>query len=395
MDMAGSLILIANPGSASRKYALYENERVRGELHFEWLRGRVNCTITRGDQTHSVPVEIDDLALALRHVLPLLQQSDILHVNEKISSVGLRIVAPGAYFLQDRLVDETFTARLEAAQTLAPLHVKATLQELYAIQQQFDVPIVGVSDSSFHATKPEAAWNYGLPLADADHFDIKRFGYHGLSAASVMRALSAIPHLGSKTIICHMGSGVSVAAIQDGKSLDTTMGYSPLDGVIMATRSGSIDWAAGQALKKSLRLSDAEFDTYLNSNCGLQGLGGSSDVRELLEREAHGDAIAHLALTTYIYNIQKAIGQMVAVLGGVDQFVFTGTIGERSAPVREQVMVPFEYINLVINKQANANCVVVREPVDISLRGHPIPIFVIPANESIILAQQTLQIMTQ
>lgn len=392
--MAGTLILAANPGSASRKYALYQNEIPRGELHFEWLHGQIICTLKHGEKLQNIPVGLTDLTQAARQVVQILRTNQVLRPEENIGALGVRIVAPGAYFLQDYVVDEVFIRRLQAAQTLAPLHIGATLDELHALQGQFDVPVVGVSDSAFHSTKPDYAWNYGLPLADADHFDIKRFGYHGLSIASVLHSLEEVPNLGAKTIVCHMGSGVSVAAVQSGKSLDTTMGYSPLDGTIMATRSGSVDWTAGRVLKTALQLSDAEFELYLNTKSGLQGLGGSSDIRELLERETE-DHHARLALATYVYSVQKAIGQMIAVLGGVNQFVFTGTVGERSAVMRERVIERFEYSNLVMNKQVNATCVAPNAPVNISLGAHPIPIFVVPADEARMIAAQTLQAMTR
>lgn len=393
--MAGPLILIANPGSASRKYALYQAEILRGELHFEWLRGKVVCTLKRSvDQQEAILLDIPDLTMAAGQVVTIFESKGVLRKGEMIRRIGLRIVAPGAYFLQDRIIDKAFIDHLEAAKLHAPLHIAATLQELYTLQKQFTVPVVGISDSAFHSTKPEHAWNYGLPLSDVDRFDIKRFGYHGLSVASVVGALEAIDAHNAKTIVCHLGSGVSVSAVQDGKSVDTTMGYSPLEGAIMATRSGSIDWSAAQALKTALRLDDAAFETYLNTASGLQGLGGSSDIRELLEREADGDHYAHLALETYIYNIQKAVGQMTAALNGVDQLVFTGTVGERSAAIRERTLHRFEYLNLVLNKQDNANCIAPNEATDISLGAHPKPIYVIPANESWAMAQRARQIMT-
>lgn len=351
--MAGSLILVANPGSASRKYALFENEQERASLHFEWEYGKVVCTLHRNGEQHVIHNNLQDIRQASGEIIAMLRQNGVLQENEHIEKVGLRIVAPSAYFLEDRIIDDTFVARLESSRPRAPLHIAATLDELYILRSQFSgVAITGVSDSAFHATKPDYAWNYGISLEDADRFEIKRFGYHGLSVASIVHELSHAGVLPPKLIVCHLGSGASVTAVRNGQSIDTTMGYSPLEGVIMSTRSGSIDHSAVHALKEACRFDDNALEDYLNNHSGLLGLGGSSDVRELLRRERNNDQKARLALATYIYSVQKAIGQMAAVLNGADMLVFTGTIGERSADVRTRIAAGLGYLNFAVTGQA-------------------------------------------
>lgn len=390
MGMAGTRILIANPGSASRKYALYDGQQERAQLHFEWGQNKVLCTLNHDGNAQVVPVEVADLTDAASHVMTILQTAGLLPASEQISKIGLRVVAPGAYFLQDHVVDDDFAAALKAAQPRAPLHVAATLEELQTLRQEFPAtPIIGVSDSVFHVTKPDYAWNYGIPLADADRLDVKRFGYHGLSVASVVHTLKKAQKLPAKLVVCHLGSGASVTAVHGGKSLDTTMGYSPLDGIIMATRSGSIDPTAVNVLKTELKLDDAQMETYLNTQSGLLGLGGSSDLRELVARADAGDHYADLAINTYVFAIQKAIGQMAAALGGLDVLVFTGTVGERSAPVRHRVMQRLHYLDLLIDEHANQTCDGSAQLTNIARLANSKPVFVTATDESAEMSRRT------
>lgn len=381
--MAGSLILIANPGSASRKYALFDGRQVRAELHFEFVYGKLACTLSRRQEQHVVRLDFDDMGATADHVVPLLQANNVLQADEHIKRIGLRVVAPSAYFLEDRVVGDDCIARLRALESRAPIHIRATLEELAMLRAQFnDTPIVGVSDSAFHITKPPHAWNYGISLEVADHFEIKRFGYHGLSVASVVRELQHLEKLPPKVVVCHLGSGASVTAVHNGRSVDTTMGYSPLEGVIMSTRSGSIDPTAVRTLKEVCNFDDAATEEYLNNRSGLLGLGGSSDIRELLRRESDGDERSRLALATYVYSVQKAIGQMVAALQGVDLLVFTGAVGERSMPIRQRLVAPLHYLDFAIDESVNQECNAPEQATLISRIAHSKPIFVMPTNEA-------------
>ena len=383
MGMASPLILIANPGSASRKYALFDGGHERASVHFEWVQGKVVCTLYTGDEHHRVQAHLHDLGSATDQVIDILESHDVLGADEEIGRIGLRIVAPGNYFLEDHLITDDFVERLEETKKRAPLHIAATLEELHMLRKRFEgTPVIGISDSAFHITKPDYAWNYGISLEDADRFAIKRFGYHGISVASVVRQLAETEKLPPKVIVCHLGSGTSITAVHGGKSVDNTMGYSPLEGTVMTTRSGSIDPTAVRALKRAGRMDDDAVERYLNQHSGLLGLGGSSDIRELLQREKNDDHLAGLALATFVFSIQKNIGQMAAVLDGADMLVFTGTVGERSAEIRGRILKRLGFLDFIADESDNEKCTSPNEATRISRLAHSKPIFVVPANES-------------
>lgn len=377
------LILIANPGSASRKYALFEGDICRAQLHFEYSGEHVVCTITHEQKQQTLRTDLKDISDVAHTLNRFLQKYNILIEKERIDSIGLRIVAPSSFFLDDMKLTQAVVERLQKLRERAPLHITASLQELHKLRKQFeDVPIYGVSDSAFHRTKPDFAWNYGLPLKDADRLDIKRFGYHGLAVESAICKLDEIGKLTPKVVVAHLGSGASVTAVLSGKSVDNTMGYSPLEGLIMATRSGSIDFSSTQVLRAELGLTDRQLDEYLNYASGLLGLGGSADIRELLKLEADNNHRARLALNTFVYAVQKAIGAMTASLGGIDQLVFTGIIGERSAPIRKQIVQHLGYLDLSLDANANAGCLDPQVPTRISRLARSKVIHVVPIDEA-------------
>lgn len=379
-----SLVLIANPGSASRKYALYNHSDCVARLHFELENNRVICTFWHADKKSKVPVQIESIQDAPEAIVDVLTEGRVLSDQTTIDSISLRIVAPSSFFLQDRVIDDHVVKGLEAAYEKAPLHIGATLEELHRLRAHFPgVTIVGASDSAFHSTKPESAWNYGLPLKAADELDIKRFGYHGLSVGSAVDALISMDKLPPRVIVCHLGGGASVSAVYKGRGFDTTMGYSPLEGLVMATRSGSVDPTAVRELQLRYGMDGDSIQEYLNHESGLLGLSGSSsDIRELLEKEADGDHLAGLALSTYVFNVQKAIGQMTAVLGGVDLIVLTGTVGERSVQIRERIFERFEYLDFSLDKRVNKRTDGPEGPTIISKLAHSKPVYVIPADEA-------------
>lgn len=381
------LTLVANPGSASRKYSLFDSDQLRASLHVEYDTQHIICTLHTGRKDRLITVSIDELANTAKHIIPIFRENNILDTHETITRIGLRVVAPSGFFLHDHELTQDVLDRLSDLLPRAPLHIQATLHEVTMLRSALGgARIAGISDSAFHATKPDYAWNYGLPLADADRYDIKRFGYHGLSCASAIRALQPSPD--KKLIICHLGSGASVTAVRNAQSVDTTMGYSPLEGLIMSTRSGSLDITAAHALKNALGLDDIQLDTYLNNHSGLLGLGGSDDLRILLQDAARGDHIAELTLQTYVYVIQKAIGQMAAVLDGLDVLVFTGTVGERSAPIRERVMQKLGYLGVKMDEQKNLAGLLGTKPTPIHA-AHATPVYIAPTDEAGEIARRT------
>lgn len=394
--MADQLILVANPGSSSRKYALYESAglKLRCELHFEPNHSQIICTLDNGKQTRQVETGVTTIDQAATEVETILTREGALGEQGTITAVGLRVVAPSAFFMQDHLISDEIVAKLESIEHLAPLHIAATLGELKILKQHFaDLPVVGVSDSAFHRTKPNYAWNYGIDINDADRLDIKRFGYHGLSVGSAIDELWNRGKLPPKVIVCHLGSGSSITGVFHGRSIDTTMGFTPLEGVIMATRSGTIDYGAVRALKKGLDLDDEQLEDYLHKKGGLVGLAGSNDIRELLEREADGDHFAHLALTTLIHTIHKAIGSMLVAMNGCDLLVFTGTIGERSPSIRKRIVSHLEFTDFMLDGDQNDGCTAPEKFTSIAQAAKSKPIIVIPTNEGLEIARHVQRLL--
>lgn len=389
--MASSLTLVSNPGSSSRKYALFNGHVLRASLHFEWANKQITCTLDQNGKRIQVPVDMHTMASAAGHILTVFYQHGVIEPGAHIECIGLRVVAPGTYFTEHRVVTQHFVDELQRARHRAPLHITATLEELKSLHHQFpQAKIVGVSDSAFHATRPDFSQYYSIPLADAEKLDIKRFGYHGLSVESVVRQLHKVGKLTPRLVVAHLGSGASITAVYRGKSLDNTMGYSPLEGLTMATRSGSVDFTAVRALKAGLHMDDAEVEEYLNKQSGLLGLGESDDIRQLLKLESEGDEQSRLALQTYLFNIHKAIGQMAGALGGLDQLVFTGTVGERNPIIRQRIADKLQYLDVTLSAKINRSCSQPKDPVLISKSLRSKPVFVIPANENAVIASYCL-----
>jgi acetate kinase len=388
------MILVANPGSSSRKYALYDDTlQLRAELHIETVGERLAATLHHDQSAINIPLEYSDLAESASHLTTIFRYHHSIEENETIATIGLRIVAPSSYFMSDHIINDEVVAKLQEVREHAPLHVDASLEELRRLREAYpEATVVGVSDSAFHSTKPNYVWNYGIAIHDADQFDIKRFGYHGLSVAAAIDALWDRGKLPPKVVVCHLGSGSSVTGVFHGRSIDTSMGYSPLEGVIMASRSGSIDFGAVKALKKNLQMNDDEIEEYLNRQAGLLGLSGSNDIRELISRETDGNHMAHLALDTLIHSIHKAIGSMIVALNGCDLLVFTGTVGERSAVIRKRIVAHLEFIDFILDGDLNDACTSPEKLTSVSQAAKSRPIIVIPANESLEIAKhaQTL-----
>jgi acetate kinase len=320
----------------------------------------------------------------------LLHQYRVIEPFEKIQAIGVRIVAPSDNFARDMILDDNVIEDLRKTQQKAPIHITTVLAEIQKLQESFaGIPLIAISDSAFHSTKPDYACHYGVSTELAERFGIKRYGYHGISVSSVVRRLAESNNLKPKTIVCHLGSGSSITALLDGRSIETTMGYSPLEGLMMSTRSGSIDVAAALAIMRELRLSDIELEQYLNKKSGLLGVsGGSDDIRQLLVAEEQGDKNAKLALQIFVYRIQQAIGQMAASLGGVDCLVFTATISERSFVIRERVLKNLGYLGYEIDKAVNEKTFEPKEVTDIAGRNSK-PVLVVATDESAEIARRT------
>lgn len=300
-------ILVVNLGSESKKYALYEDGRELWMVHIENRQDRLD--------------------------------EDRLATND-IDAIAFRIVAPGSFFQGHRLIDDEYCRLLAAARSRAPLHIDPILAEIQFFRNRFPTNhLFAISDSAFHTTMPDYARAYALPAADVAELELQRFGYHGISLSSIVEKLKergrgSVP---ARVIVCHLGGGSSVTALKDGVSVDTTMGLTPLAGLPMATRVGDLDPGALSYLAEVKNLHGERLVEYLARASGFLGVAGTSDMRELLERES-ADERAALAIRMFVYQIQKHIGAFMVVLGGLDLLVFSGTIGERSEPVRNKVL---------------------------------------------------------
>lgn len=385
-----SLIFVVNPGSASRKYALFENDRLISNIHFELVDNKVAGTIEFDGKKHTATYDDSNLGNAPHRTLPLLKECGVIDKEQNISAIGIRIVAPSRKFIRDHLVTDSVIKQLESLREETPLHIQTALQEIKQLRLRYKgVPIVAISDSAFHVTKPEYAWYYGIDTKLADKYGIERYGYHGISVGSVIRNLKNQDILMPKTIVCHLGSGSSVTAVHDGKSIDNTMGYSPLEGLMMSTRSGSIDISAAVVIKEKLKLNENDLELYLDKKAGLLGVSGTSDdIRQLLVSESKGDKRAKLALDIFVYRIQQSIGQMAAALNGVNCLVITGTVGVRSAVIRSRIFKRLEFLGFSIDPTINKQTYEPVEVTDIASDSSK-PVLVISTDENVEIARRT------
>lgn len=372
-----SLILVANPGSASRKYAVYQGDTQLLKVHFEIIDNAVY--VSTSNQPEPKAVAISHISFACTQLVDILAAALPDFSRRSLVGIGIRIVAPSSFFQEDHRLSKDVLERLKSLESTSPLHIQAVLSEQLILKREFpDVPVVGVSDSAALARKPDKALYYGLPFSDAEKLDIKRFGYHGLSFASAIAGLKQAESLAQRTIICHLGGGASVAAVRHGQIVDSTMGFSPLEGLMMATRSGSLDVEAYEYLKTALGMNAKQTYEYLNTKSGLLGASEfSSDIRELLAAE-DGNPNVRRALNIYVYRIQQAIGAMAATLGGADCLVFTGTVGERSREIRRRVASKLLYLGFSIYDNHNTHMTQIHR---LSKPNSPASIFIVPADE--------------
>jgi len=351
--------LIVNRGSASEKYAIYTAEERLAFLHLEKSEGCEDfiSTLFIGETKEEKCISNKEFKDSLNYALNIFKEKGIIADKKEIQGIGIRIVAPGKHFQDDKVIDSVYEQEIKKVLRDAPLHLLPTYEMIGILKKTFkNIPIVGVSDSDFHDTIPAKAKYYGIPFADTQKYNIQKYGYHGISVESILNSLkkenTVLP---SKIIICHIGSGVSITAIKDGKSVENSMGLTPLEGVMMATRGGDIDPGVIALISDSFGFFKGnKLKEYLNKKCGLLGVSGqSSDVRDLLKLEKEGDSKSKLALDMYAYRIQKYIGSYFVALGGLDAIIFTATVGERSFIMRERICQDLNVLGIKINKEIN------------------------------------------
>jgi acetate kinase len=322
---------------------------------------------------------------------------DVIAHHSPIDAVGHRIVHGGTEFTGPVLVDARVVRRLEALSDLAPLHQPKSLRGLQAVSRMLpNVPAVACFDTAFHATMPAAATTYALPVQWRRRWDLRRFGFHGLSHSYASRRGAEMSSGGPRrpgplrTVTCHLGAGASLAAVLDGASVDTTMGFTPNEGLVMATRSGSVDPGLLLWLEDHVGMPSSELASTLEHRSGLLGLSGTADMRAVLEAESKADADATLAIGVYLHRLRAGIGAMVAALGGLDVLVFTGGVGERSAPVRWRAAEGLGHLGVALDEDVNATA---QPDQELTATGAPVRSFVVEAREDLEIARGVRQVL--
>ncbi len=393
-------ILVLNSGSSSIKYQLYDMQSgaalVRGVVERIGLRGSLLTQQLHDGRKVSLSGEILDHQQAIEYLLALLTDSErgALKDRKEIAAIGHRVVHGGERYTVSVQVDDEVLNRLHQHTDLAPLHNPNNLKGIEACRRLMpDAPNVAVFDTAFHYTLPPHAYIYGLPYVLYKRHGIRRYGFHGLSHRFVSGRFSELTgsrHQPLRLITIHLGNGSSMTAIRDGESIDTTMGFTPVEGLLMGTRSGDLDPAVILRIMGREEISRREAISLLNKHSGLLGISGvSSDMREVLEEMEAGNSRARLAVEVFAYRIKKYLGAFAAVLGGLDGVVFTGGIGENARLVRSMALEGLEFLGLNLDGKRN-------EQPDgerlISTEGSAVEIWVIPTNEEWIIAQDTYRI---
>ena len=320
--------------------------------------------------------------------------AEFVDAARSVDAVGHRIVHGGTHFSGPTLVDSRVRRQLEALIDLAPLHQPKSLAALDAVSHLLpDVPAVGCFDTAFHVTISPAAATYALPAEWRQRWPLRRFGFHGLSHAYVARRTPDLldgPTEGLRIVSCHLGAGASVTAIADGRSVDTTMGFTPLEGLVMATRSGSVDPGLVLWLEEHAGMPAAELAATLEHRSGLLGLAGTGDLKSILDAEAAGDQDAALAVEVYLHRLRAAIASMTASMNGLDVLVFTGGVGQHAGPIRERAAARLRFLGVGVDPERNHAA----EPdSDIGRPDAPVRAFVIQAREDLQIAAEVEQVM--
>jgi acetate kinase len=318
---------------------------------------------------------------------------DALSATPAPDAVGHRIVHGGERFTAPVRLDGQVEAALRDLTDLAPLHQPKSLAALDAVNAALpDRPAVACFDTAFHGTLPLAAATYALPAAWRERFGLRRFGFHGLSHAyASRRAQEMLGRTGLRVVTCHLGAGASLAAVRDGRSIDTTMGFTPLEGLVMATRSGSVDPGLLLWLLERKAMTEGEMAAALEHEAGLAGLAGTADMQEVLARANAGKPEAELARDVYVHRLRASIGAMAAALGGLDALVFTGGVGERSPPIRVLACRGLDFLGIALDPRRNREAT---GDARISLADAPVAILGIESREDIQIAAEVRRVLS-
>jgi acetate kinase len=368
-------VLVLNTGSSTVKFSVVESQTER-----TLLEGQIDWAATA------------DPSSALTHVLSELASR---LGGTAVAAVGHRVVHGGAAHTRSERVSDALIDSVSRLAELAPLHNPLNVEGMRAARRTWpDVPHVAVFDTAFHATIPAEAHTYAIPYRWTEEWAVRRYGFHGLSVAycadRAARMLNRAPD-GLRLVVAHLGNGASLTAVRDGRSVETTMGFTPLEGVMMGTRSGSVDPGALLYLLRHKGLSVEDLDRALNRESGLLGVWGvSGDMREVQKAARGGDARARLALDIYAHRLRQAIGALTATLGGLDALVFTAGVGEHSAETRAAACRGLECLGVQVDEAANAAC---QPDADIAAAGARVRVLVIATREDLTIARETVRVV--
>ena len=394
-------ILVINSGSSSLKFKFHdiENKACIASGFVEEIGTGHSRAVLRSTNSQNIELDKKDIKNhdeAIDVMFELLKQGNVLHSLDEIDAIGHRIVQGADYFDKPVLIDESVMAKIEELSPIAPLHNPANLAGIKScLAHSPNIPNVAVFDTIFHQSMPKYAYMYALPYEFYTKYKVRKYGAHGTSHWFVSQVASEylqIPYERFNAITLHMGNGSSISAIKNGKCIDTSMGLTPLEGLMMGTRCGSIDPAIIPYIERVAGYDAQDMDEIMNKKSGLFGVCGTSDFRKILERKDSGDEMAKLAFDMLVYSTVKFIGSYYAVLGHIDAVVFTGGIGENAIELREEVCKKLAHFGISIDSEKNRNlehCLrEVNEP------NAKIKTLVIPTNEELAIAQATAKLVS-
>ena len=396
-------ILVLNCGSSSVKYQLIEADSrktlTRGMVERIGMSGATLTNIRHDGDEIRIAGEIVDHTVAIEYILAVLLSRNHGVINEKsdIHAIGHRVVHGGETFSGSVLISDEVIKILRENIELAPLHNPHNLRGITACEVNLPgTPQVGVFDTAFHQKMQRRAYLYGIPYSLYTQYKIRRYGFHGTSHRYVSERAAAMLNRDFaklRIITCHLGNGCSMAAVEGGISMDTTMGFTPLEGLLMGTRSGDIDPSVILYIMGKEGLSLGEANTLLNKHSGLQGISGvSNDMREIISEMKNGDKKATYAFDVFCYRVKKYIGAYAAAMGGVDALVFTGGIGENSPDVRRASCENLEFLGIAVDEARNTSR---EKEKDVSTDGAKTRVLVIPTNEELVIAMDTMEIVKE
>lgn len=388
-------ILVLNSGSSSLKYQLFNVDGDNYEVLAKGVADRIGIhnsfvTIKIGDDKKTKEVELPTHTEAIREVLNLLLSGPLKSMDE-LSAVGHRIVHGGEIFKGSAVVTEKVIEQIEDLAELAPLHNHASAAGIRAVKTILpEIPQVVVFDTAFHQTMSKEAYLYALPKEQYTKYKIRRYGFHGTSHSYVAQKAAELIGKKGKIITCHLGNGASITAVENGKCVDTSMGFTPLAGVVMGTRSGDIDPYIPLYIMKTQNKTPDEVNTLLNKQSGMLGICGFSDNRDVEVGYLKGDQESIDAMNVYVHTLLRFIGGYIAVLGGVDAIVFTAGVGENGSIVRKLVVDRLAYLGIKLNEENNNKR---GQTLEISTPDSKVRVFVIPTDEELMIAKDTMKLV--